>query len=47
MNWSFLICLILAIGFAVAIPWARRADRADEYHLMHGPDTGCIECEGK
>jgi hypothetical protein len=43
MNAPFLICLILAIAFAVAIPYARRLDRA-EYHVQHGPNDGCPEC---
>lgn len=46
MTWPVLICLVLCVGFGVAIPWARRADRA-EYHLMHGPNSGCVECEDK
>jgi len=25
---------------------ARRLDRLDAYHLMHGPTSGCVECEG-
>jgi hypothetical protein len=47
MSWPVLLCLVLCIGFGVAIPWARRRDRVDEYHLMHGPHGGCVECEGK
>lgn len=43
MNWSFLICLVLLIGFGVAILPARRADLT-EYHLAHGPSDGCLEC---
>ncbi|WP_457948263.1 hypothetical protein ACTAQI_20160 [Pseudarthrobacter sp. alpha12b] len=33
---SFLMCLVLFVGFGVAIPWAIRADRADA-HLAHRP----------
>ncbi|GAP53837.1 hypothetical protein AHiyo6_04020 [Arthrobacter sp. Hiyo6] len=49
MNWSVLIVLVLCVGFGVAIPWALRADRADyaEFHLMHGPQSGCLECADK
>lgn len=49
MNWTHLLGLVLCIGFAVGIPWALDRDRLDvaEYHLMHGPNTGCVECEGK
>ena len=46
MNWTHFLVGILLIGFAVAIPWALRADRAD-YHLLHGPNDGCPECVGK
>jgi hypothetical protein len=50
MSWSVLLCLVLCIGFGVAIPWARRRDRMDayaEYHLMHGPHDSCLECADK
>lgn len=33
-----------------ALVWsfrARRLDRADEYHLLHGPNSGCAECAAK
>ena len=41
-SFGFLACLLLAAAFAVAIPAAVRADRAD--HLLHKPGT-CNECE--
>lgn len=44
MNAAFLICFVLCIGFAVAIPWALRQDRSDA-HLLHRPGSGCAECE--
>jgi hypothetical protein len=44
---GFILCLVLAVAFGVAIAPARRLDRLDDYHLMHGPDSGCVECEGK
>lgn len=47
MNAPFLICLVLCIGFGVAALYFRRLDRAAEYHLMHGPNAGCLECEDK
>jgi hypothetical protein len=47
MNAPFLVCFVLCIGFAVAAVRAIRLDRADEYHLMHGPNSGCVECEDK
>lgn len=47
MNAPFLICLMLCIGFGVYALYARGLDRADEYHRMHGPASGCAECEGK
>lgn len=42
-----LLCVVLLAGFAVAIGPARRLDRLDECHLLHGPDSGCVECEDK
>jgi hypothetical protein len=47
MSWAILLVLVLMVGFGVAILPAMRADREDEYHLMHGPNDGCVECEGK
>jgi hypothetical protein len=48
-----LLCLVLCIGFGMEALRRLRIDRAtriagaDEYHLMHGPNDGCVECEGK
>ncbi len=50
MNWTHFLGILLLIGFGVAALRARRLDLADdyaEYHLMHGPRSGCVECEGK
>jgi len=44
MSWPVLLCLVLCVGFGVAIPWAVRADRADA-HLLHKPGSGCVECD--
>jgi len=43
-----MIALILAAAVmaAVFIRWAIANDEMDS-HLMHGPASGCIECEGK
>ena len=38
-----ILCLALMVGFAVAIPWAVRNDRAD-LHLAHKPGS-CRECD--
>lgn len=42
-SFGLLLCIVLAAGFAAAIPAAWRADRADT-HLLHKPGT-CIECD--
>ena len=46
-----MIALVLALAVVTAafIPWAIRQDRVDhaEWHLMHGPRSGCVECESK
>lgn len=47
MNWTHMLGLVLCIGFGVYALYARRLDRFDEYHLAHGPNSGCVECEGK
>jgi hypothetical protein len=47
MSWPVLLVLVLAVGFGVASLRALALDRADEYHLLHGPNDGCAECEGK
>ena len=44
MNAPFVVCLVMFIGFAVAIPWAILTDRA-ELHLLHKPGSGCPECD--
>lgn len=46
MSVAILVCVVLLIGFGVAILPAMRAGR-DDFHLLHGPDSGCVECEGK
>ena len=38
------LCLALMVGFAVAIPWALRMDRAD-FHMAHTRESNCVECE--
>ncbi len=47
MNWTHLLGLVLRVGFGVYALYARSLDRAAEYHLLHGPADGCLECEGK
>lgn len=49
MNASFLVCLILCVAAGMLIFPARRMDRRDwsEYHIAHGPDSGCVDCAGK
>ncbi|CAH0232314.1 hypothetical protein SRABI26_02680 [Arthrobacter sp. Bi26] len=47
MNASFIVCLVACIGLGVYALYLRNLDRADEYHLLHGPASDCIECEGK
>lgn len=43
-----MIALILAgaVFAAVFIPWAVANDEYDA-HLLHGPKSGCLECEAK
>lgn len=40
---GFLMCLVMAAGFGVAILPARRLDRRD-MHLLHKPGT-CRDCD--
>ena len=49
MNGFTFLVAVVALGLLVAIPWAMALDRRDwdEAHLLHGPKSGCIECEGK
>jgi hypothetical protein len=50
-----MIVLILAacIGAAVYARYLSNLDRTDgwadirEWHLLHGPTAGCVECEAK
>ena len=41
MTWTILPCLLLLIGFGLAIAPARHHDA----HLLCRPGTGCVECE--
>ncbi|WNT44951.1 hypothetical protein SEA_ABBYDAISY_56 [Arthrobacter phage AbbyDaisy] len=45
-SLGVLLCIVLAPCFLVAIPWALRRDYSDA-HLLHSPDSGCVECEDK
>lgn len=49
MNASFIICLVACIGLGVYAAYLRNIERAEPgpYHLMHGPKSNCVECEGK
>ena len=47
MSAPVIVLLVATIGAAVWAAWARRLDRIDEYHLLHGPNDGCVECENK
>lgn len=49
MNAGTFIVAVLALGFMVAIPYAIYRDRLDwsEYHLAHGPASGCPDCRDK
>jgi hypothetical protein len=46
-GFHFLVAVAVVFGFVVVLPWARRRDAHDEYHLMHGPNSGCVECLNK
>ncbi|WP_324644193.1 hypothetical protein [Pseudarthrobacter sp. LT1] len=48
-SLGILFCIVLACWFLAHIPWARRRDAQDlaEWHLLHGPNDGCIECADK
>lgn len=47
MTWTILPCLLLAVGFGMAILPAIRADRAEAYHAQHRPESNCPDCEGE
>lgn len=50
MNAYPLLYLVLLVAVGVAALRAVRLDRADrwaEFHLMHGPQSGCAECVDK
>ena len=38
-----LLCLVLMVGFGLAILPAIRADQRDA-HMLHRPGSGCPEC---
>lgn len=39
--------IVLLVGVVFAAVWFFRERNLDAYHLMHGPNDGCLECEGK
>jgi len=50
VNAYPLLYLVLLVAVGVAALRAVRLDRADrwaEFHLMHGPQSGCAECVDK
>jgi hypothetical protein len=57
MNWFHILVLaFVCVGGPVMISRAFRLDRARadrewsdlrEWHLLHGPTAGCVECESK
>ena len=50
LNGFFAWALAFVVfGGVMAYDWARRRDAADlaEWHLLHGPNDGCVECEDK
>ena len=48
MNGIQFFIAVAAFWAAVYhIPRAFAYDRMTEYHLMHGPKSGCVECADK
>ncbi|AHB31651.1 hypothetical protein ArV2_gp40 [Arthrobacter phage vB_ArS-ArV2] len=47
MNAPVIVLLVATVFAWVWIFRARTLDRWDEFHLMHGPNSGCPECAGK
>lgn len=54
MNWFYVVVLaFVCVGGPIMYAHARRLDRADqwadirEWHLLHGPTDGCVECGDK
>jgi hypothetical protein len=54
MSVPFFLCLLACIGAAVYARYLSNRDRADrdwadirEWHLLHRPTAGCLECAGK
>lgn len=44
MNAPVIVLLVACVLSAV---WSFRERNLDAYHLLHGPDSGCVECEDK
>jgi hypothetical protein len=45
LNGFFaLVFAFTIVGACYFIPRALRLDAADEYHLLHGPASDCVEC---
>lgn len=47
MNAPFMVCFVACIGLGVYALYRWNLERSEDWHLIHGPADGCIECEGK
>ena len=48
MSAPFFLCLVGCVIYAAYAAHRRNLERTPApYHLMHGPRSGCVECEGK
>jgi len=46
-RFQVLGCTLAASLEPLVMRISDRLDRMDEYHIMHGPKSGCTECAGK
>lgn len=50
MSVPFFLCLIGCIFLGVYAMYRRNLERpvtVDEYHIFHGPNSDCVDCEDK
>ena len=48
MNAPVIVCLVACIAAAMYALYLRNLERVPaEYHIYHGPKSGCADCESK
>lgn len=48
MSIPFFICVLACVGCGVYAAYRNNLERNwSEYHIAHGPRSGCVDCQDK